>query len=150
MTQTQPDYANDPDLQAGGDWVKWDAVGDSVTGVVTGFRKGPARIKADGTSKTNGVYEITKEDESVVNIEIGQVFLKGLFKDEQVAIGDTVRITYSADEKIAGKASSMKKFTLEVRKGGQLPSSTVVNNTDAALETLQSKLGASVVEKAPF
>ena len=150
MTQTQPDYANDPDLQSGGDWVKWNAVGDSVTGVITGFRKGPARPKDNGSVVTNGVYEITKEDESVVNIEIGQVFLKGLFKDEQVTIGDKVRITYSADEKIAGKGSSMKKFTLEVRKGGQLPDNSVVTNKDAALETLQSKLGATVVEKAPF
>lgn len=150
MTTNQPDYANDPDLQAGGDWVKWETVGDQVTGTVTGFRKGPQRTKPDGSVSVNGIYEITKDDESVVNLEVGQVFLKGLFKDEQVSIGDRIRLTYSADEKIPGKPSAMKKFTLEIKKADQLAVVPATTTTDAARATLESKLGAKQVDSAPF
>lgn len=138
------DY-NDPDLAVGGDWVKWEMVGQTVIATVTGFKK-QSRLKTDGSTVVNGVYSLREDDGTEVNIEVGQAFLKGLFKEKQVQIGDRIKIVYTSDERLPGKPSPMKKFSLDVSRGGAAPAQTT---TEAAHALLESQLGAKAVDSAP-
>lgn len=153
MTQI-PDYDNDPSLQgSSGAWHKWEKVGDQLIGVVTGFRKSEERTRPDGNRYTNGVYEITKDDETVINLEVGQTDLKSKFAENRISVGDRIRVTF-AEEIRTGKPSPLKSFTVEVQKADTLPTDTAPAApavTEAARATLSSKLGATEVnDKAPF
>lgn len=138
------DY-NDPDLAVGGDWVKWEAIGQTVIATVTGFKK-QSRVKTDGSTVVNGVYALREDDGTEINIEVGQAYLKGLFKEKQVQIGDRIKIVYTSDERLPGKPSAMKKFTLDVARGG---AATGGVNPEVVAH-LQEQLGATPVNPAPF
>ena len=136
---TAIDY-NDPDLAAGGDWVKWEMIGQTVIATVTGFKK-QSRIKSDGSTIFNGVYSLREDDGTEINIEVGQAFLKGLFKEKQVQIGDRIKIVYTEDERLPGKPSPMKKFTLDVARAN---AATPDINAQAQ-KMLEDQLGAKPV-----
>ena len=151
-----PDYENDPALQAGGgDWFKFQTIGDTLIGTVTNYRRGEERVNGAGKKTVNGVYEFTKDDGAIVNLEVGQSDLKGKFQDGQITLGDKVRIVFSSTIP-SGKPSPIKIFTVDVQKAGTFTPAIVVNtvatNADEALATLNSKLGATPVQsdKPPF
>lgn len=152
MTNTSAIPYDDPDLAVGGDYIKWEMVGQTVIGTIIGFRK-QMRVKADGTQFANGVYTLREDDGTEIFLEVGQVYLKGLFKEKQPQLGDRIRIVFESEERLAGKPSPMKKFTLDVVKGnanaGPINVSAPATAVDPVVAHLESQLGATVIDNKP-
>lgn len=139
------DY-DDPDIQVGGNWIKWETVGDNVVGTITAYAK-KKRSKDDGSEVVNPIFHITKDDGSEVSMEAGQVGLKQALVGARPQIGDRVRITYTGNQKIAGKPSQMKLFTVEVSKA-PATSAPAGNGQLAAAAAVLTSAGASPVAPA--
>lgn len=136
---------DDPTTFPSGQWVTWKEIGQAEIATIAGYAT-QERKKPDGSLVINPVYTLREDDGAEVLMEVGQAALKDLFKKERPQIGDRVRIIFVGEEKISGKPSPMKKFTLEVsRAGAQAP----VTTANTAVANLQAGLGAQVIESTP-
>lgn len=96
----------------GGDYVKFDEVGDQVIGVIKDVREGRT-FNNDPCPEL--VLEDDDGDERIVTA--GQVLLKQALAEKRPNVGDKIRITYSGvGEAQPGKAPP-KEFTVDVKEG---------------------------------
>ena len=110
----------------GGDFVKFENVGDQVVGVVKEVREGK---DFNGHPCPELVLEVEDGEEKTVTA--GQVRLKAELAEKRPQMGDKIRITYSGvgDAK-PGKAPA-KLFTVEVKEGPHELKQPAVSNSDA-------------------
>lgn len=101
------DIWNDPDLAIGGDYVKFDAPGDTVTGVVKAIRK---HVWDDGSVSPQLLLDVDGEDKTVT---AGQIRLKAALAEKRPQPGQTITITLSDIEKRSG-GKTLKHFTVDV------------------------------------
>lgn len=102
---------DDADLKAGGDFVKFDRVGDKVAGTITGIRK----HRFDDGSVAAQVF-LTLDDGEEKTLTAGQVRLKALFAEKRPDVGDHITVTMTQIEKRGG-GKTLKHFDLEVKPG---------------------------------
>lgn len=102
---------DNPELRVGGDFVKFDNVGDSVAGTITAIR--PHRW--DDGSVCPQIFLATDDGEEKT-ITAGQIKLKNLLAEQRPETGDHITISLTDTEKRAG-GKTLKHFTLEVRRG---------------------------------
>jgi hypothetical protein len=138
---------DEPGMKVGGDYIKFENVGDSVSGVVTNI----GAHRWDDGSVSPQVTLQTSDGEKTVTA--GQVRLKAALAEKRPNVGDTITIKFIDLEKRAG-GKTLKHFDVTVIPGdpwatsAPLASSAAPTLTDAEkLALLQAQLGAT---KPPF
>lgn len=104
---------DDPDLRVGGEFVKFENVGDTVTGTVNAVR---AHRFDDGSVAPQVL--ITTDTGEERTITAGQVRLKAELAAQRPEPGDHITITHTEVEKRSG-GKTLKHFTVQVNRGGQ-------------------------------
>lgn len=112
-----PSVWDDPDLRVGGEFVKFENVGDSVSGTVNAVR---AHRFDDGSVAPQILLSTDDGEERTVTA--GQVRLKAELAAQRPEPGDHVTITFTEVEKRSG-GKTLKHFKVEVNRGGK-PTST--------------------------
>jgi hypothetical protein len=102
---------DDPEMRIASDYVSFNEVGDTVTGVVTGVY---AHRFDDGKVVPKIMLD-TAEGE--VALTAGQVRLKAELSEKRPEVGDTLTVTMTEVEKRAG-GKTLKHFDVTVVKSG--------------------------------
>ena len=102
---------DDPDLRVGGDYVKFENVGDTVTGTVVAIR---AQRWDDGKVDPQIILTVDGDEKTVT---AGQVRLKAELATQRPEPGDLITITMTDVEKRAG-GKTLKHFSVDVVRGG--------------------------------
>jgi len=105
------DFWSDPEMFTSGDFIKFDQVGDTVTGTITGIRK---HMFEDG--KVVPQIELDTAD-GPKTVTAGQVRLKAALAEKRPGVGDQLTITLSEIEKRQG-GKTLKHFTVVVGPAG--------------------------------
>ena len=102
---------DDPEIRTGGDFVKFDNVGDTVTGLITGIKA----HRFDGGKVVPQLFlDVSGEERTLT---AGQVRLKAELATQRPEVGDTLTVTLSEVEKRAG-GKTLKHFDVQVGRGG--------------------------------
>lgn len=104
---TDLDVWADPDFAIGGEYIKFETPGDSVTGKVIAVRK---HVWDDGSVSPQLLLDVDGEEKTVT---AGQVRLKAALAEKRPQPGQTVTITYEREEKRAG-GKTLKHFDVQV------------------------------------
>jgi hypothetical protein len=102
----------DYDRYTSGDFVKFDNVGDSVTGILKEVREGR---DFNGGPCPQLIIEVDGGDEKTLTA--GQVLLKQALAEQRPQPGDKIRITYSGRGEGKPGKEPPKLFTVEVKTG---------------------------------
>lgn len=138
---------DDPSMKVGGDFVKFENVGDTITGTVLAVG---AHKWDDGSVSPQIIIETPAGEEKTITA--GQIRLKSALAEKRPEIGDLLTITFIELEKRQG-GKTLKHFDVQVKKGTGGFSSAPINAATpdlshvdpAVLAALQSKLGAQAV-----
>lgn len=104
---------DDPDLRVGGEFVKFENVGDTVSGTVNAVR---AHRFDDGSVAPQVL--LTTDDGEERTVTAGQVRLKAELAAQRPEPGDHITITHTDVEKRSG-GKTLKHFTVQVTRGGK-------------------------------
>lgn len=115
MTQSVWD---DPNLKAGGEFVSFENIGDTVSGTITAIR---THRFDDG--KVVPQILLTTDDGEERTLTAGQVRLKAELAEQRPEAGDHLKVTLSQVEKRAG-GKTLKHFNVTVTRGGQPAAAT--------------------------
>lgn len=113
---------DDPELKTAGNFMKFDNVGDSVTGRINAIRR---QRFDDGTMCPQLL--LTQEDGTEVAVTCGQIRLKMALVEQRPEEGDDIRITLAQVERRAG-GKTLKHFTVDVRRNHAAPASQPADN----------------------
>lgn len=117
---TSNDPWDDPDLKIGGEFVKFENVGDTVSGTISVVRK---HTFDDGSvSPQILLVTDTGEDRTVT---AGQSQLKSKLAALRPTAGDHITITYTQNEKRSG-GKTLKHFDVTVNGGAAAPAQQLV------------------------
>lgn len=128
---TELDVWADPDFAIGGEYIKFDTPGDTVTGKVIAVRK---HVWDDGSVSPQLLLDVDGEEKTVT---AGQVRLKAALAEKRPQPGQTVTITYEREEKRAG-GKTLKHFDVQV--------GTPVKVNASPAPAVQPELSAEQVE----
>lgn len=117
---------DDPDLRVGGEFVKFENVGDSVSGTVNAIR---AHRFDDGSVAPQVL--VTTDDGEERTITAGQVRLKAELATQRPEPGDHVVIKFTEVEKRSG-GKTLKHFSVSVTRGGAPAAAPVATPAPAA------------------
>lgn len=106
---------DDPDVKAGGEFVSFENVGDSVSGTITAIRK----HKFDDGKVVPQIL-MTTDDGEERTLTAGQVRLKVALTEQRPEAGDHLKVALTQIEKRAG-GKTLKHFDVEVSRGGGAP-----------------------------
>lgn len=98
---------DDPDLAIGGDYVKFENEGDTVSGVIVAVRK---QVWDDGSACPQLVLDVDGEEKVVT---AGQIRLQIALREQRPAKGQHITITMTDIEKRNG-GKTIKNFNVEV------------------------------------
>jgi hypothetical protein len=100
------------DLKSGGEFVKFEAIGDTISGTVTAVRV----HRWDDGSVCPQLF-LEADDGQERTITAGQVRLKAALAEKRPEAGDRITITLTEIEKRAG-GKTLKHFDVQVQPGG--------------------------------
>jgi hypothetical protein len=103
---------DDPEMRIASDYVSFNEIGDTVTGVVTGVF---AHRFDDGKVVPKIMLAV---GDGEVALTAGQVRLKAELSEKRPEVGDTLTVTLTEIEKRAG-GKTLKHFDVAVVKGGK-------------------------------
>lgn len=106
---------DDPELRVGGEFVKFENVGDTVSGTVTAVR---AHRFDDGSVAPQVL--LATDDGEERTITAGQVRLKAALAEQRPEAGDHLTVTFTQNEKRAG-GKTLKHFDVTVTRAGTSP-----------------------------
>jgi hypothetical protein len=101
---------DDPDMKVGGDFVKFDEVGATIAGTITGIR---AHRFDDGSVAPQIFLALDTGEEKTVTA--GQVRLKAALAEQRPEVGDHITITYTQNEKRQG-GKTLKHFDVTIKR----------------------------------
>lgn len=111
----------------GGDFVKFDNIGDQIVGTIKEVREGK---DYNGNPCPELVLEVSDEgDEKTVTA--GQALLKAALAEHAPSVGDRIRITYSGNSQGKPGRNPAKEFTVEVKPGPHPLVQAAVSNSEA-------------------
>lgn len=126
---------DDPEMRIASDYAKFENIGDTVSGVVTGVY---AHRFDDGKVVPKIMLD-TREGE--IALTAGQVRLKAALSEKRPEVGDTLTVTLTDIEKRSG-GKTLKHFNVDVIKSGTpAPTQASANLTpeqQAAIELLKA------------
>lgn len=102
---------DDPDLKSGGEFVKFEKIGDRVAGTITAIR----RHKFEDGSVAAQVL-LTTDDGEEKTLTAGQVRLKAALAEQRPEAGDHLTVTLKQVEKRSG-GKTLKHFDVEIKRG---------------------------------
>lgn len=115
---SQEDIWDDPELAgalAGGDYVKWENVGDSIVGKFLSISK-------DGGTDFNGnvcpLVVIETDDGETRKLTVAQANLKGKLWEAKPRPGDRIAIAFTSTTKV--DKGEMKVFEIEVKRAEEV------------------------------
>lgn len=103
---------DDPDLRAGGDFVAFETVGDSIAGTIDAVR---AHRFDDG--KVVPQILMTTDAGEEKTLTAGQIRLKIALAEQRPEAGDHLTVTLTDIEKRSG-GKTLKHFDVNVKRGG--------------------------------
>lgn len=103
---------DDPDLRVGGDYVKFNQVGDSVAGIVSAVRA--HRFESGDVAPQVLLTTDAGEEKTVTG---GAIRLKAALAEQRPEPGDHITITLSDEEKRAG-GKTLRHWDVKVNRGG--------------------------------
>jgi hypothetical protein len=106
---------DDPEIKAGGDYIKFDSPGDTVSGTVTAIR---AHRFDDG--KVVPQVLLVTDDGEEKTMTAGPVRLKAELAEQRPEAGDHIKVTFTEIEKRAG-GKTRKPYDLTVTRAGAAP-----------------------------
>lgn len=138
---------DDEDVQpTGGDFVKFNEVGDTVIGTITAIRK--QRFEdSDGVTYAPQLDLDTADGERTLTA--GAVKLRQLFIEQRPEVGDRIKVVHT------GKSGRVKLFSLDVRKAEAGPAKAAkppAKATSATTRSMSSRAAAPVEDddEIPF
>ena len=143
---------DDPDLKSGGEYIKFENAGDTVSGVVSAVR---VRTWDNGARDPEVLLVVNGEERSMT---AGQVMLKKRLAELRPEAGDTLTVTLTEIEKRAG-GKTLKHFDVQVVRGNGVvaapvaaPSSPPMAATTYSSEQVAAAklLGIDLPVEAPF
>ncbi len=105
------DIWDDPELKVTDVYVKFENVGDTVTGTVLAIS---VHRWDDGSTCPQLLLDVDGEE---VNLTAGQTRLKRALAEQRPQPGDTITATFTEEEKRPG-GKTLKHFDLQVVRGG--------------------------------
>lgn len=102
---------DDPDLTVNDDYVRFDTVGDTVTGEILNIRK---HVFDDGKAVPQVILRTADGERTLT---AGQVRLKAALAEKRPAVGQTITVTLTEIEKRSG-GKTLKHFRVDI---GTLP-----------------------------
>lgn len=136
---------DDPSLRVGGDYVKFDNIGDEVSGVVIAIG---AHRWDDGSVSPQIILDTVDGEKTVT---AGQIRLKVALAEKRPETDDMLTIKLTDIEKRSG-GKTLKHFSVDVVKAAKSAAAkpaadaaadALANMDPAVLAALQSKLGAT-------
>ena len=122
---------DDPEMRIASDYVSFNEIGDTVTGVVTGVF---AHRFDDGKVVPKIMLAV---GDGEVALTAGQVRLKAELSEKRPEVGDTLTVTMTEVEKRAG-GKTLKHFDVSVVKGGKpSPAAAAPSLTPQQLEAME-------------
>ena len=126
---------DDPELAVVNDYAKFEAIGDRVSGNITGVF---AHRFDDGKVVPKIMLET---DDGEIALTAGQVRLKAALAEQRPEVGDNLTVTLTEIEKRAG-GKTLKHFDVVVVRGKGAPAAAAPSDLTpeqvAAMELLQS------------
>ena len=126
---------DDPELAVVNEYAKFEAIGDKVSGNITGVF---AHRFDDGKVVPKIMLET---DDGEIALTAGQVRLKAALAEQRPEVGDNLTVTLTEIEKRAG-GKTLKHFDVVVVRGKGAPAAAAPNDLTpeqvAAMELLQS------------
>ena len=110
---------DDPEIRVGGDFIKFDQPGDTVSGTIQAVRK----HKFENGDVAPEILLVTDQGEEK-SVTAGQIRLKNELALQRPEAGDHIVITLTQIEPRAG-GKSLKHFAVEVRRGQGQPAAPV-------------------------
>lgn len=120
---------DEPDLRVGGEYVKFEKVGDSIAGTVTAVRA----HRFDDGSVAPQVLLTTDDGEDKI-VTCGAVRLKMAMAEQRPEPGDHVRIELSEEEKRAG-GKTLRHWNVVVTRGDNAPAAPPAAAGEAKVDT---------------
>ena len=102
---------DDPNLKSGGEFVKFEKIGDRVAGTISAVR--PHRFE-DGSVAAQIL--LTTDDGEERTLTAGQVQLKAKLSQERPEAGDHLTVTLTQIERRSG-GKTLKHFDVAVKRG---------------------------------
>ena len=96
---------DDAEIRTGGEFIKFDAIGDTVTGTITAIRK---HTFDDGKAVPQLFLDVDGEERTLT---AGQVRLKAELAIQRPEVGDTLTVTLANVEKRAGGKTPLSTST---------------------------------------
>lgn len=141
------DIWDDPELKVTDEYVKFENVGDAVSGTVLSIS---IHRWDDGSTCPQLLLDVDGEE---IMLTAGQTRLKRALAEQRPQVGDTISATLTEIEKRAG-GKTLKHFDVEVTRGGAKPKSAAKPAEDDPLASLTPEQRAAVEalakNKAPF
>jgi len=109
---SKPTRALWADIPRGGQYAKWEDVGDRVVGTVTGTAVGSTM---DGTACPE--ITVKTEDGDELTITAAQAMLKAALMDDPPEVGDVIDIKFVGVDTRGGR--TLKKFLVTVVRDGE-------------------------------
>lgn len=126
---------DNPDMKVNGDYIKFDAIGDTVTGAVIAIR---AHKWDDGQVSPQILLDCDGEEKTVT---AGQIRLKAALAEKRPEEGDLLTITLSDIEKRAG-GKTLKHFDVSVVRAGDPAAKAAPSAAPAAAPVAESTLAS--------
>ena len=106
---------DDPALKTGGNFVKFENVGDTITGTIVAVK---AHRFDDGNTVPQIFLKTTEGEERTLTA--GQVRLRAALSEQRPDVGDKLTVTYTQNERRAG-GKTLKHFEVKVERGDKPP-----------------------------
>lgn len=121
---------DNPELKVGGDFVKFEKPGDTISGTISAIRA----HKFDDGSVAPQVFLVTDDGEERT-VTAGQIRLKTALAEQRPEAGDHISITFTQEEKRTG-GKTLKHFDVQVTRGnGAAPAATTATPAAAPAAT---------------
>lgn len=102
---------DDPEVKAGGEFIKFENVGDEASGTVTAVR-----VHRWDDGSVSPQIHLTTDDGEERTLTAGQVRLKVALAEQRPEVGDHLKVKFTSVEKRAG-GKTLKHFDVVVTKG---------------------------------
>lgn len=121
---------DDPEIRSGGEFIKFENVGDRIAGTITAVRT----HRFDDGSVVPQIL-LTTDDGEERTLTAGQVRLKAALAAERPEAGDHLSVTFTQNEKRSG-GKTLKHFEVTVKRGSGTSGAGSTPNSGGATDTV--------------
>lgn len=135
---------DDPELKVGGEFVTFENVGDTVSGVITAVRS----HRFDDGKVVPQILIVDDETGEDRTMTAGQIRLKVALAEHRPEAGDHLKVTLTGVEKRQG-GKTLKLFDVEVRREGEAAKPVAKTNTQPKVKVDTDAAAAAIANLTP-